>query len=171
MLYDIIVTITPSMNTCNYILPQPNAYHFNIEWNNTLINKLAHLTNPPERHILMQHPYTKFIETHQDIIEPPNSIHKVHSFKTPPTPAIIQRQFPFLPNKLIHESLRCFETLNKYAHPSPLLNISTQTTRINNNTNYETNIITWNASSLNTSLPNLQSLITYIQINITIITI
>jgi hypothetical protein len=176
LLYVIIVTINPSIDTCNNILARPNDYQINLEWINTLINKLANLTNPPERHIHTLHPYTKFIESHQDIIEPPNSIHKdlytfIHSHETPPTLTVIQRKFSFLPHELIKKSLRCFETPNEFANPPPLLNIPTQTTRINNNTNHETNIITWNASSLNTTLPNLQGLISYTQTNTTIITI
>jgi hypothetical protein len=43
--------------------------------------------------------------------------------------------------------------------PTPTPDIPAPTIRINTNTEHETNIITWNASSLNTSLPNLQSLI------------
>ena len=176
ILYAIIITINPLIDTCNNILAQPLAYHYNIEWTNTLINKLANLANPPERHILKQHSYTKFIETHDDIIEPQNSIHSdlytfIHNHEIPPTPTEIQNKFPFLPSKLINESLRCFETLDEYSHPPPLPNYPTQTTRINTNTNHETSIITWNASSLNTALPNLQNLITYTQLNTTIITI
>ena len=128
MLYAIIVIINPSINTCNNILAHPNVYHFNIERTNTLINKLVTLSNPPERHIHTQHPYTKFIESHQNIIEPLNSIHKelytfIHSHETPPTITVLQKALPFLPNKLINESLICFETLIEYAHPPPLLNI------------------------------------------------
>ena len=176
ILYAVITTIDPSIHNCNNILAQPNAHHFNIEWTNTLINKLANLNNPPERHILTPHPYTKFITTHQDIIHPQNTIHEelytfIHSHETPPHPTIIQRKFPSLPITLISESLRCFENINEYSHPPPLPNIPTQTTRTNINTNQETNIITWNASSLNTALPNLQNLISHIQMNTAIITI
>ena len=70
ILYAIITTTSPSINTCNNILAQPNTYHFNVEWTNTLINKLASLNNPPERHIRTQHPYIKFVTTHQDNTTP-----------------------------------------------------------------------------------------------------
>ena len=116
------------------------------------------------------------MENHQNIITPLNSIHQelytfLHSHESPPNLTILQRKFPFLPIKLLNESLRCFEPLNEYSHPPPLLRVPTQVTRINTNTNYETNIITWNASSLNTTLPNLQSLITHTQTNTAIIII
>ena len=71
----------------------------------------------------------------------------------------LQNKFPFLPNPLITETLRCLESINEYSHPPPPPVTPTPTTRINTDTEHETNIITWNASSLNTSLPNLQSLI------------
>ena len=176
ILYALIITINPSINTCNNILAQPHIYHFNDIWTNTLIIRLANLTNPPERHILTQHPYTMFIENNQDIIHPKNSIHTdlykyIHNQENPPTPITLQNKFPFLPAKLITESLRCLENINEYSHPPPLPDTSTPIPRTTTNTNHETNIITWNASSLNTALPNLQSLINHSFNNTAIINI
>ena len=164
ILYALVITIHPSINTCNNILAQPQNYHFNNIWTNTLIIRLANLTNPPERHILTPHPYTTFVENRQDIILPQHSIHTkmyefIHTQEAPPTPTILQNKFPFLPNQLITEALRCLENLPVYSHPPPLPAIPISTTHINTDTDYGTNIITWNASSLNTSLPNLQSLV------------
>ena len=68
LLYALTVTIHPSIDTCNNILAQPHNYHFNNIWTNTLIIRLANLTNPPERHILTPHPYTTFVENNLDII-------------------------------------------------------------------------------------------------------
>ena len=166
ILYALIITISPSIDTCNNILAQPHTYHFNDIWTNTLIIRLANLNNPPERHILTQHPYTTFVENNQNIINLKDSIHTelyefIHNQEIPPTPITIQREFPFLPVKLITESLRCLKNINEYSHPPPLPNIPTPTLRTIIRTNYETHIITWNASSLNTALPNLQSLINY----------
>ena len=176
VLYALIITINPSIATCNNILAQPRTHHFNDIWTNTLIIRLSNLTNPPERHILTQHPYTKFIENNQGLIHPKNSIHTdlykyIHNHETPPTPITLQIQFPFLSVKLVTESLRCLENINEYSHPPPLPNIPTPTPRTNTNTDHETNIITWNASSLNTTLPNLQSLINHCMGNTTIINI
>ena len=117
-----------------------------------------------------------FIENNQDIIHPKNSIHNelykfIHNQETTLTPITLLRKFPFLPEKLITESLRCLENINEYSHPPPLPNIPTPTPRTITNTNHETNIITWNASSLNTSLPNLQSLINHSLTNTSIINI
>ena len=62
ILYALVITIHLSIDTCNNILAQPQNYHFNDIWTNTLIIRLANLTNPPERHILTPHPYTTFVE-------------------------------------------------------------------------------------------------------------
>jgi hypothetical protein len=164
ILYALVITINPSIDKCNDILAQPHIYHFNNIWTNTLIIRLTNLNNPPERHILTQHPYIIFLENNQDIIHPTNSIHTklykfIHNQKTPSTPITLQRKKKFLPNKLITESLCCLENINQYSHPPPLPIIPTPAPIINTNTNHETNILTQNASSLNTSLPNLQSLI------------
>ena len=61
ILYALVITIHPSIDTCNKILAQPQNYHFNNIWTNSLIIRLSNLTNPPERHILTPHPYTTFV--------------------------------------------------------------------------------------------------------------
>ena len=61
--------------------------------------------------------------------------------------------------------------MNEYSHPPPLPDIPTPTPRTITNTNQKTNIITWNASSLNTTLPNLQSLVNHSLRNTTIVNI
>jgi len=124
MIYALIITIHPSIATCNNILAQPQIYHFNNIWTNTLIIRLANLTNPPERHILTPHPYTTFVENNQDLIFPKNSLHKeiyefIHTQNRTPTPTTLQNKFPFLPDPLITETLRCLESINEYSHPPP----------------------------------------------------
>ena len=49
ILYALIITIHPSIDTCNNILAQPQNYHFNNMWTNTPITRLANLTNPPSK--------------------------------------------------------------------------------------------------------------------------
>ena len=164
ILYALIITIHPSIDTCNNILAEPQNYHFNNIWTNTLIIRLATLPNSPERHILTPHPYTTFVENNQNTIHLKNSIHTeiyefIHNQDTTPTPTALKSKFPFFPNQLITEVLRCLENIDEYSHPPPLPDTPTPNIRINTNSEYATNIITWNASSLNTSLPNLQNLI------------
>ena len=105
ILYALIITINPSIDTCNNILAQPHTYDFNDIWTTTLLIRLTNLNNPPERHILTQHPYTTFVINNQDIINLTNSIHNelyqfIHNQEIPPTPIILQTKFPFLPEKL-----------------------------------------------------------------------
>ena len=176
ILYALIITIHPSIDMCNNTLAQPHTYDFNDIWTNTLLIRLANLNNPPERHILTQHPYTTFVRNNQDIINPKNSIYTelyefINSQEIPPTSITLQRKFPFLPEKLITKSLRCLENINEYSHPPPLPNITTPAPNTNTYTNHGTNIITWNASSLNTASPNLQNLINQSLTNIAIVII
>ena len=72
ILYALITTISPIIETCNHLLiqtPEPDC-------TTTILERMALLQNPPERHILTTHPYTQFIQTNQNIINPPATIHK-----------------------------------------------------------------------------------------------
>ena len=123
------------------------------------------LRNPPKRHINILHPYTKFTNNHKKLLNPPTTIHNeifdfIHQEITPPTMHTLTKKFPFLPNSLLNEALRIYEPLNEYYHPPPIPQIPpppipNETQNINNSTQ----IISWNPSSLNTALPNLQDII------------
>ena len=123
------------------------------------------LRNPPERHIHTLHPYTKFINDHKKLINPPTDIHNeifdfIHLEPTPTTIQTLTQKFPFLPNRLLNETLRIYEPLNEYSRPPPIP--QTPPPPIPNrsqNSNNNTQIISWNASSLNTALLNLQDII------------
>ena len=73
--------------------------------------------------------------------------------------------------KINHWITPLFRKLKWIFTPTSSPNIPSPIPSTITNTNYETNIITWNASSLNTALPNLQSLINYSLRNTTIINI
>ena len=72
ILYAVIITISPLLEPYDHQL----TYIPNPDWTTTLLEKIALLQNPPERHIQKTHPYTKFITTNQSLINPPNTIHK-----------------------------------------------------------------------------------------------
>ena len=72
ILYALITTISPILETCNHILIQTPTP----DWTTTLLEKMALLQNPPKRHILNAHPYTKFTQNNQDLINPTPSINK-----------------------------------------------------------------------------------------------
>ena len=56
ILYALIITISPVIETCNHILIQiPDP-----DWTTIVLECMILLENPPERHILTIHPYTKF---------------------------------------------------------------------------------------------------------------
>ena len=163
LLFALISTISPDINVCEHqLINIPNQ-----DWTSTLLDKMTTLRNPPERHIKTSHPYTKFINNHKKLINPPTTIHKeifdfIHQETIPTTIHTLIEKSPFLPNSLLNETLRIYEPLNEYSHPPPTPQISlppipNETQNINNNTQ----IISWNASSLNTALPNLQDIIQY----------
>ncbi|HYP43288.1 MAG TPA: endonuclease/exonuclease/phosphatase family protein [Candidatus Nitrosocosmicus sp.] len=125
------------------------------------------LSNPPERHISTQHPYTQFITENTTLLNPSTTIHKeiyeyIHNTQESPDIQTIQQKFPYLPNTLIKEIMRINEPLEEYTHP--LLTHKTQQPPQRQNThisNPETKFITWNAASLNTALTNLEDLISH----------
>ena len=161
LLFALITTISPDINACEHqLINIPNQ-----DWTSILLDKMTTLRNPPKRHIRTLHPYTKFINNHKKLINSPTTIHKeifdfIHQESIPATIQTLTQKFPFLPNRLLNETLRIYEPLNKYSHPPPIPQIPpppipNETQNINNNTQ----IISWNASSLNTTLPNLQDII------------
>ena len=76
-LYALVITINLSINICNDILAQLCIHYFNNIWTKSFNISLVNFNNPsPKQHILTKHTYTKFVETHQDIIHPKNSIHR-----------------------------------------------------------------------------------------------
>ena len=102
ILYALITTISLVIETCNHILIQiPNP-----DWTTAVLERMALLQNPPERHILTMHPYSQSLQTNQYLISPPNTIHKelynfIKQSNIPLTIQIITHKFPFLPRKLL----------------------------------------------------------------------
>ena len=140
-----------------------------------LLDRMTTLRNPPERHINILHPYIEFTNNHKKLLNPPTTIHKeifnfIHQETIPTTIHTLTEKFPFLPNSLLNEALRIYEPLNEYSHPPPIPQIPpppipNETQNINSNTQ----IISWNASSLNTAQPNLQDLMRHTNLAIIVI--
>jgi len=118
--------------------------------------------------MMTPHPYTQFKNLNQKIIEPFNSIYKeIYNFikqtNKPLTLQTLFNKFPYLPDNLFTEALKCKNTLDEYSHPLLVLNIPqhpTPTTRPQTS-NSEMYITTWNASSINTTLSSLQQLLSH----------
>ena len=85
ILFALITTISLNLNACEHqLIKNPNFL-----WTITLLKRMNTLNNPPERYIATLHPYTKFIQDNQSIINPPNTIHKevynyIHLTREPP---------------------------------------------------------------------------------------
>ena len=159
ILFALITTISPNINSCEHQLinlPEP-------DWTAKLLNKMSTLPNPPERHIHIEHPYTQFITNNQKIINPPSSIHKelydfIHQTQNAPSIQTLKLKFPFLPNNLLEETQKIYEPLDEYTHPPPMTHIPPPSQSNTHNYSQQTNIITWNAATLNTALPSLEEL-------------
>ena len=161
MLYALITTISPILETCNHLLIQTPTP----DWTTTLLERMTLLQNPPERHIHITHPYTLFTQTNQNLINPPNSIHKeIYNFIEKNNQSnnldILTNKFPFLPDNLLKKTLKHKEPINKYSHPPQLPNRPITHTQYIHPTTQITHITTWNAASLNIALPNIHQLLT-----------
>ena len=99
------------------------------------------------------------------MINPPTTMHKeifdfIHQETILTTIHALTEKFPFLPNSLLNETLRIYEPLIEYSHPPPIPQIPPSPIPNETQNSYSnTQIISWNASSLNTTLPNIQDLI------------
>ena len=80
---------------------------------------------------------------------------------TPPTYETIQNKFPYLTSNIITESLKCFDKIPEYSHPSPPPPHIPPSNQPQPTHNHKIHAITWNASSINTVLPSLPNITTY----------
>ena len=133
ILYALITTLSPSLATCNHQLIQaPNP-----DWTTSLLNKMATLPNPPERHILTPHPYIQFRNTNPNLINPTNTIHhELYNYVQQNEHTNLQtltNKFPFLPIKLLTEVLNHNTPLTEYSHPPYTQHSHNQSTCYPNN--------------------------------------
>ena len=119
ILYALITTISPSLETCNHQL----IHISNPNWTTKLLEKMALLQNPPERHISTPHPYTEFINNNQNLINPPNTIHKqLYKFirqNNNPNSANTNKQIPIPTHQTTHRSSQIQRTFNRIFTPTP----------------------------------------------------
>jgi hypothetical protein len=108
------------------------------------------------------HPYNQFLIDNQELISLPKTIHrKLYEYITQNLSQVTfettKTNFSFLPDTLITKALKCTLPLEGYRHPPQ--NTVHPNIRHNNleYTNHATYLTTWNISSLNTSIPCLQS--------------
>ena len=160
LLFALITTISLDINSCEHQLTNiPNQ-----DWTSLLLDRMSTLRNPPERHINTIHPYTEFTNNYRKMIKPPTTMHKeiydfIHQETIPISIHTLTEKFPFLPINLLNETLRIHEPLIEYSHPPPIPQIPPSIPNTTQNSYSNTQIISWNVSSLNTALPNIQDLI------------
>jgi hypothetical protein len=158
LLYALIVNISLIPAKCNILLFQPSPLIPN------LLQRLSLRLQNPNNTLLTQHTYNQFLINNHELISLPLSIHtKLYDhiiYNNPPASyETTKTSFPYLPDILIREALNCTQPLIGYIQQPQTTIPLPQRTNNNNYTSNATYFITWNVSSLNTSLPCLQSLI------------
>ena len=119
ILFALITTIGPNIDTCEYLFQ-----NLNMDWTSFLLTKLNALRNPPETHIRTIHPYTQISQDNLNIINPPTTIHDkiykyIHQKPDPPSLEALNSQFPYLPIYSLKETVKIFKPLTEYIHPPP----------------------------------------------------
>ena len=158
ILFALITIISLDIKSCEHQLIQI----LNPDWTSILLERMTTLQNPHKRHISTPHPFIQFTLNNDKTINPTDTMHNeiydfIHQTSEPIDIHILTQKFPFPPNSLLNETLRIYEPLNEYSHPPAIPQIP-QPPIPNENQNYTNNtqVILWNASSLNTALSNLQ---------------
>jgi len=117
LLFALITTISPQLETCNQLLILTQTPH----WTTLLLESIALLQNPPERHITTLHPYRQFKNTNQKIIEPPNFIHKeIYDFikqTNEPKTLHYAPQTPIFTWKFTHKNTKVHRYLGRILSP------------------------------------------------------
>jgi hypothetical protein len=119
-------------------------------------NRKPKIPTPTDLHILQ-----KFHSKNPLIKVPLESIHKeIYSFITITRPdlATLQQKFPYIPEKMALETLKCLQPIPNFTQPSPIQNHPPITPQNTPHTTLATQMISWNCGILNTALPGLQSL-------------
>jgi hypothetical protein len=100
--YAILITLAPTPTQCNQLIVENS-----IQWTTSLIRKLLEWPNPMPTD---QHKLLNFHSENPHIINPLESIQKeLYSFITNEQPNLttIQNKFPYFPEQMIHEALKC----------------------------------------------------------------
>jgi hypothetical protein len=153
LFYAILTTLAPTPTQCNQLIEENST-----QWTTNLIKNLMEHPHPLSTD---QHKLIKFYSENEHIIKPPESIQKeLYSFITneQPNMTTIQHKFPYLPEQMILEALKCLQPIPNFTHPEPIQNHPPINPRHILHTNLATKILSWNCGTLNTTLPGLQAL-------------
>jgi hypothetical protein len=149
LFYAILTTLVPTPTQCNQLIEENFT-----QWTTNLIEHPHPLPTD-------QYKLTKFYSENKHITKPLESIQKeLYSFITneQPNMTTIQHKFPYLPEQMILEALKCLQPIPNFTHPEPIQNYPPINSQHTPYTNPTTKILSWNYGTLNTTLPRLQSL-------------
>jgi hypothetical protein len=154
LFYAILITLAPTLTQSNQLIANNST-----QWTTYLIKNLIECPNPKSTNL---HKLQKFYLENPHIITPLSSIqNKLYSFITIERPNIttLQQKFPYLPEKMINEALKCLQPIPNFTHPNPIQYYPPINPHHTPHTNPDTKMISWNYGTLNTTLLGLQSLI------------
>jgi hypothetical protein len=148
-----LITLAPTPTQCNQLIADNST-----QWTINLIKNLNENPNPLS---IDQHKWIKFHSENPHITKPLKSIQKeLYSYiiNEQPNLETIQQKFPYLPEKLLLEALKCLQTIPNFTHPNPIQNHPPINPQHIPYTNPATTMLSWNCGILNTTLLGLQSL-------------
>jgi hypothetical protein len=153
LFYAILITLAPTPIQSNNLIAKNST-----QWTTKLIKSLNESPKPlpTNPHILQI-----FHSENPHIIKPLDNIQKdIYSFITTERPDLVmlQRKFPYLPEKMAIETLKCLQPIPNFTQPNPTQNHPPINPQHTPHTNLATQMISWNCGTLNTTLPGLQSI-------------
>jgi hypothetical protein len=154
LFYAILITLAPTPTQCDQLISENSTW-----WTLILLNKIINNPTP-----LPTEPHTlqKFHSENPGITKPLVSVQKeIYSFITIERPNLetLLQKFPYLPEKLALETLKCLHPLPNFTIPNPTQDHPILQAHNTPHTNPATNMLLWNCGALNIALPGLQALI------------
>jgi exonuclease III len=153
LFYAILITLAPTPIQSNQLITENST-----QWTTNLIKKLLESPNPLS---IDPHVLQKFHYENPHIAKLLKSIqNELYSFITTERLNLetLQQKFPYHPEKLIIEALKCLQPISNFTHPNPIQNHPTINSQNIPYTNPSTKILTWNCGTLNTVLLGLQDI-------------
>jgi hypothetical protein len=153
----------PILCTINNTYPFPTQNNQLIaenstQWTKNLNKNLTECPNPIPTDL---HKLQKFHSENVYNTTPLSSIqNELYSFITTKRPnlATLQLKFPYFPEKMIIEALKCLQPIPNFTHPNPIQHYPPINPQYTLHTNPATKMLSWNCGTLNTTLPGLQLL-------------
>jgi hypothetical protein len=153
LFYAILITLAPTPTQSNNLIAENS-----IQWTKNLIKNLTESPSPLPTNT---HQLQSFHSENPHITKPLESIHEdLYLFISTERPnlAELQHKFPYLPEKMALEALKCLQPIPNFKHPNPTQNYLPINPQNTPHTIPTTQILLWNFGTFNTALPGLQSL-------------